>query len=164
MWWLFGCLQILLTASQTTFTGDQYFCKSWFHIYRMIFIQSTCNLTFEKSALVWPPVDASVGVYSELYSSVRISVEGSYFSRNRSSQKICLSCQIVCEAWREGRYAQLLNPWFPPGLEPPTPFLGTLSFWSKFKKLPPTFWEPSKLVHVNWKKHYKMKVLRFLLY
>ena len=90
--WLFGCLQILLTASQTTFTRDQYICKSWFHFYRMIFIQSICNLTFEKSALVWPPVDASVGVYSELYSSVQISVEGSYFSRNRSSQKICLSC------------------------------------------------------------------------
>ena len=45
----------------------------------------------------------------------------------------------------------------------PPAFLGTPSFWSKFKKLPPSFWEPSKLVHVNCMKHFK-KVLRFVLY
>ena len=47
---------------------------------------------------------------------------------------------------------------------PPPPFLGTPSFWSKFKKLIPSFWEPSKLVHANCKKHFKMKVLCFVLY
>ena len=41
---------------------------------------------------------------------------------------------------------------------PPPPFLGTHSLRSKFKKLPLSFWEPSKLVHVNRKKHFKMKV------
>ena len=53
-----------------------------------------------------------------------------------------------------------------------TPFLRELSypfwvppsFWSKFKKLLLFFWEPSKLVHVNCKKHLKMKVLSFILY
>ena len=38
-----------------------------------------------------------------------------------------------------------------------------LSFWSKFKKLPPSFWEPSILVYVNCNKHFKMKVLCFAL-
>ena len=63
---------------------------------------------------------------------------------------------------------------FPPGLElslfcegtttPPPPFLSwvPLSFWSKFKKLPPSFSDPSKVVHANCKKHFKMKVLRFV--
>ena len=55
------------------------------------------------------------------------------------------------------------NPHFSEGTTPPPPpFLGTPSFWSKFKKLPHSFWEPSKLVHVNSKKHFKMKVLRFV--
>ena len=44
------------------------------------------------------------------------------------------------------------------------PFLGTPYFWSKFKKLLPSFWQPTKLVHVNCIKHFKMKVLRFVLY
>ena len=38
------------------------------------------------------------------------------------------------------------------------------SFWSKFKKLSPSFWQPSKLVHVNCIKHFKMKMLCFVLY
>ena len=38
------------------------------------------------------------------------------------------------------------------------------SFCNKFKKLPFSFWEPSKLVYVNCMKHFKMKVLRFVLY
>ena len=57
-------------------------------------------------------------------------------------------------------------PIVPPGLKPPPPLLGTPpppSFWSKFKKLPPSFWEPSELVHINCKKLFKMKVLRFVL-
>ena len=37
------------------------------------------------------------------------------------------------------------------------------SFWSKFKKLIPFFWEPSKLVHANCMKHFKMKELHFVL-
>ena len=32
---------------------------------------------------------------------------------------------------------------------PPPPLHPLPSFWSKFKMLPPSFWEPSKLVHVN---------------
>ena len=43
-------------------------------------------------------------------------------------------------------------------------FLGTLSFWSKFKKLPPSFWEPPKLVHANCTKHFKIKELHIALY
>ena len=35
-------------------------------------------------------------------------------------------------------------------------------FWSKLK-VTPSFWEPSKLVHVNCMKHFKMKVLHFVL-
>ena len=51
-----------------------------------------------------------------------------------------------------------LQGWKPPFLrEPP-------SFWSKFKKIPTPFWQPSKLVHVNCMKHFKMKVLHFELY
>ena len=46
----------------------------------------------------------------------------------------------------------------------PLPFWLSPSSWSKFKKLSPSFWEPSKLVHVNCKKHLKMKVLRFVPY
>ena len=38
------------------------------------------------------------------------------------------------------------------------------SFWSIIKKLPPSFLQPSKLVHVTFIKHFKMKVLRFVLY
>ena len=38
------------------------------------------------------------------------------------------------------------------------------SFRRKFKKSPPSFWQPSKLVHVNCKKHFKIKVLHFILY
>ena len=45
-----------------------------------------------------------------------------------------------------------------------TPFWVPPFFWSKFKKLPPSFWQPSKLVHVNCKKHLKMKVLCFVPY
>ena len=52
----------------------------------------------------------------------------------------------------------------PPPPPPPPPFLGPPSSWSKFKKLPPTFWEPSILVHANCKKHFKVKVLCFVLY
>ena len=49
--------------------------------------------------------------------------------------------------------------------EPPRPpFLATPSFWSKFKKFPHSFWEPSRLVDVNCKKHFKMKVLCFVLF
>ena len=44
------------------------------------------------------------------------------------------------------------------------PFWVPPIFWSKFKKLPPSFWEPSKLVHVNCKKNFKMKVLHLVLY
>ena len=33
------------------------------------------------------------------------------------------------------------------------PFWVPPSFWSKFKKLAPSFWEPSKLVHVNCNKN-----------
>ena len=40
---------------------------------------------------------------------------------------------------------------------PPPPFLGTPSFWSKFKKLIPSFWEPSKLVHANCKNTLKRR-------
>ena len=49
------------------------------------------------------------------------------------------------------------------------PFWGNPTFWAppsswnKFKKLLPSFWEPSKLVHINCMKHFKMKVLRFVL-
>ena len=49
-----------------------------------------------------------------------------------------------------------------PGLEPPVSEK-TPSFWSKFKKLPLSFSDPSKLVQANCKKHFKMKVLRFVL-
>ena len=64
------------------------------------------------------------------------------------------------------------HSYFLPGLEPPpppfsegtTPFWLPSSFWCKFKKLTPSFWEPSKLVHANCKKHFKMKVLCFVLY
>ena len=61
----------------------------------------------------------------------------------------------------------IVNIWFtivPPGLEPPLLFLREPPFfWSKFKKLPLSFWDPSKLAHANGKKHFKMKVLRFIL-
>ena len=40
----------------------------------------------------------------------------------------------------------------------PPPFSeGTPSFWNKFKKLPTSFWEPSKLVHVNCKNTLKWR-------
>ena len=64
-------------------------------------------------------------------------------------------------------FLSFLQGWNPPPLfwdNPPPPFLGTPSFWSKFKMLPHSFWEPSKLVHVNCNKHFTMKVLRFVLY
>ena len=35
--------------------------------------------------------------------------------------------------------------WNPPFLREPSSFWVPLSFWCKFKKLPPSFWEPSKL-------------------
>ena len=38
------------------------------------------------------------------------------------------------------------------------PFWVPPSFWRKFKNLPLSFWQRSKLVHVNCKKHFKMKV------
>ena len=38
------------------------------------------------------------------------------------------------------------------------------SFWSKLKKLPSSFWQPSKLVHVYYMKPFKMKMLHFVLY
>ena len=62
------------------------------------------------------------------------------------------------------------------GLEPPlfwgnppfsegTPlFLGTPFFLKQIKNLHSSFWEPSKSVQVNCIKHFKMKVLRFVLY
>ena len=50
----------------------------------------------------------------------------------------------------------------PPVLEPPVSER-THSFWSKFKMLSRSFWDPSKLVQANCKKHFKMKVLRFVL-
>ena len=49
--------------------------------------------------------------------------------------------------------------WTSPFSEGPS-FLSTPSFWRKFKKLPPSFWKPSRLVHANCKKHFKMKVLQ----
>ena len=54
-------------------------------------------------------------------------------------------------------------PPFSEGALPPA-FWVPPSFWSQFKKLPLSFWDPSKLVHANYKKHFKMKVLRFELY
>ena len=57
-----------------------------------------------------------------------------------------------------------LQGWNPPFLRELPPFRVPPSFWSKYKKFSPSFWEPSKLVHVNCKKHFKMKVLRFILY
>ena len=48
--------------------------------------------------------------------------------------------------------------------EPPSPFLGTPSFWRKLKTLAPSFWELSILVYINYINHVKMKVLPFVLY
>ena len=45
----------------------------------------------------------------------------------------------------------------PPFMREP-PFLGTFLFLKQVKKLPPSFWQPSKLVHVNCIKHFKMNV------
>ena len=62
-------------------------------------------------------------------------------------------------------FLQGWNP--PPPLlwgNPLPPFWVPPSFWCKFKKLPPSFWEPSNLVHANCKKHLKIKVLCFVLY
>ena len=83
-----------------------------------------------------------------------------------SSYTSCKKLQNFCDRisinTRDKHTAQ-----FSTGLEPPfsegSPFLGTPSFWSKFKKLPPSFWEPSKLVHANCMKHFKTKELHFVL-
>ena len=40
----------------------------------------------------------------------------------------------------------------------------TPSFWSRFKKLPPSFFGPPKLVHVKCMKPFKMMVLCLVLY
>ena len=61
------------------------------------------------------------------------------------------------------RNHSFLQGWNPPFSERTLLFLGTPSFWTN-KKLPLFFWEPSKLVHVNCKKHFKVKVLRSVLY
>ena len=45
---------------------------------------------------------------------------------------------------------RFLRGYNPPLLRNPPPLHSLPSFWSKFKKLPPSFWEPSKLVHVNY--------------
>ena len=50
-----------------------------------------------------------------------------------------------------------LQGWNPPLFWGNPPFLGTSSFWSKFKKLTPSFWEPSKLVHANCMKTLKWR-------
>ena len=52
------------------------------------------------------------------------------------------------------------------GTPPRPPFSeGTPTlFLKQIQKVTPSFWEPSKVVHVNCKKHLKMKVLRFVLY
>ena len=54
--------------------------------------------------------------------------------------------------------------WNPSFSEGTPPFWVHPFFWSKFKKLPPSFWQPSKSVQVNCKKHLKMKVLCFIPY
>ena len=36
-------------------------------------------------------------------------------------------------------------------------------FLKQIKKIIPSLWEPSKLVHVNCMKHFKMKELHFML-
>ena len=57
------------------------------------------------------------------------------------------------------------RPKFHTGLEPPSPFSeGTPLFLKQILKVTPSFWDPPKLVYTNFKKHFKMKVLRFVLY
>ena len=85
--------------------------------------------------------------------------------------KYTLSILQICWKYFSKVYlnytSSILDHRFLPGLEPPAPlfpFSVPLSFWGKFKKSLPIFWEPSKQVHVNCKKHFKMKVLHFVLY
>ena len=44
------------------------------------------------------------------------------------------------------------------------PCLGIPLFLKQILKITPSFWQPSKLVHANCMKHFKMKELHFVLY
>ena len=48
-------------------------------------------------------------------------------------------------------------------LREPSPFWVPLFFWSRLKKLPHSFWEPSKLLDADCINQFKTKVLRFVL-
>ena len=83
-------------------------------------------------------------------------------------QLLCNSTTRKCK--RLQILLSFLQSWTPPPrpsppffLREPSPFWVPLFFWSRLKKLPHSFWEPSKLLDANCINQFKMKVLRFVL-
>ena len=77
------------------------------------------------------------------------------FTRLNSFFRLRCACKTIVSSMVEPPLSEETSS--PPFWVPP-------SFWCKFKKLPLSFWEPSRLAHANCKKHLRMKALCFIQY
>ena len=128
--------------------------KNWFSLFKSniktIYIPCIFKLNFQKHI-------------SLLYQSQTKFLRSSANTSQYGLHSLTVFSSKVC------KMDSFIQGWNPP--PPPTPFLRECSpflrtpfFWSIFEKIPPSFWEPSKLVHANCIKHFKMKELHFILY
>ena len=142
---------VLLLCQLFTFTYNMRYCFSFLvtHSKKVViglfYLSCVSHSLFELPVLVWHTTWLPFQLSSKLYFASSIFLFHLLF----------LAFLLKTHSFLQG--------WKPPFSEG-TPLSGYPFFWSKFKKLPPSFWEPCKLVDGNCKKHFKMKVLRFVLY
>ena len=126
--------------------------KNWFSLFKSsiktIYIPCIFKPNFQKHISLLYQSQTKF-----LRSSANTSQYGLHSLRVFSS-KVCKMDSFI-QGW---------NPPPPPFSEGMPPLSGYPLFLKQIWKNTPSFWEPSKLVHANCIKHFKMKELHFILY